>query len=197
MSDIGERMIGELRRIRESLERSEVLGFGKKQEARWLNVFLQTVDGVEYVWYFKDRHSPKREYVPERDVTGYLMNLWRFDSVDPQTKKKRPKLVAHIHAGRDYYLRTGFYTNFSQTLMGGLLELPDLNLSQEPLTFVAESFVGTLAEPTIFCRVEYKGLRMQPGEKLEHKLLFQRLQERFGFKNPLDKLDDGEEDHDG
>jgi hypothetical protein len=197
MSDIGERMLVELRRIRESLERSESLGFGKKQEARWLNVFLQTVDGTEYVWYFKDRHSPVREYVPERDLTGYLMNLWRFDSVDSRTGKKRPKLVAHIHAGRDYYLRTGFYTNFSETLMAGLLELPEVNLSQEPLTLIAESFVGTRAEPTIFCRVEYKGLRMQPADKLEHKLLFERLQERFGFKNPLDKADDGDEDHDG
>lgn len=197
MSDIGERMLAELRRIRESLERSEELGFGKKQEARWLNVFLQKVEGKEYVWYFKDRHSAERDYMAERDLTGYLMNLWRFDSVDSNTGKKRPKLVAHIHAGRDYYLRTGFYTNFSETLMAGLLELPNVNLAQEPLTFVAESFVGTRAEPTIFCRVEYKGLRMQPSEKLEHKLLFERLQERFGFKNPLDKLDDGDEDHDG
>jgi hypothetical protein len=198
MSEIGERMVSELKRIREVLELTQPLGFGKRREAQWLNVWLQHVDNVEYVWYLKEK-TGGRDYREQRDLTGYLMNLWRYDATDKNTGKKRPKLVAHLHADKDYYLRTGFYTNFSQTLMAGLLELPDVPLSQEPLTLVAESFAGTKAEPTVFCRVEYKGLRMQSAEKLEHKILFEKLQARFGFKNPLERVDDETDDeaHDG
>jgi hypothetical protein len=193
MSDIGERMLSELQRIRETLELTQPLGFGKRQAPQWLNVWLQQVGEVEYVWYFKSK-TGTRDYRSERDLTGYLVNLWRYESVDKQTGIKQPKLVAHIHAGKDYFLRTGFYTNFSQTLMAGLLELPELDLTQVPLTFVAESFAGTRANPTVFCRIEFRGTRMTVSEKVEHKVLLEQLQSRFGFKNPLELPDsDGEE----
>ncbi len=181
MSDVGERMLAELRRIREALEGVQPLGFGKRQEPSY--VFVKW-DGAT-VWYQRDRHEGVNRPIEERDLTGYLVNIWRFDRVDATTQEKVPRLNVQVRADKDYIVQTGFYTNLSKTLLAGLLELEPSAL-EEPVTLVVETNEGSKHRPTLFCRVEWRGTRMTPmiGKGRESKELYDEVVARFGFTNP-------------
>jgi hypothetical protein len=181
VSDVGERMLAELRRIREALEGSQPLGFGKRQEPSY--VFVKW-DG-KTVWYGRDRHEGVNRPIEERDLTGYLVNVWRFDRIDATTQEKVPRLNIQVRADKDYIVQTGFYTNFSKTFLAGLNELEPAAL-EEPVTLVVETNEGSRHRPTLFCRVEWRGTRMTPTiEKgREPKELYDEVVARFGFTDP-------------
>lgn len=188
MSDVGERMLAELRRIREALEGSQPLGFGKRQEPSY--VFVKW-DGAS-VWYRRDRHEGVNRPLEERDLTGYLVNVWRFDRIDATTQEKVPRLNVQIRADKDYIVQTGFTTNFSKTLLAGLLELEPSAL-KEPITLVVETNEGSRQSaqrsgyrPTLFCRVEWRGARMTPtiGKGREPRELYEQAVAKFGFMDP-------------
>ncbi len=188
MSDVGERMLAELRRIREALSGSQPLGFGKRQEPSY--VFVKW-DGAS-VWYGRDKHEGVNRPIEERDLTGYLLNVWRFDRVDATTQEKVPRLNIQVRADKDYIVQTGFTTNFSKTFLAGLNELEPGAL-KEPVTLVVETNEGSRQSaqrsgyrPTLFCRVEWRGERMTPavGKGREPKELYDEVVARFGFTNP-------------
>jgi len=188
VSDVGERMLAELRRIREALSGSQPLGFGKRQEPSY--VFVKW-DGVT-VWYQRDKHEGVNRPIEERDLTGYLLNVWRFDRVDATTQEKVPRLNVQVRADKDYIVQTGFYTNFSKTFLAGLLELEPEAL-KEPVTLVVETNEGSRQSaqrsgyrPTLFCRVEWRGTRMTPtiGKGGEPGELYDEVVARFGFTDP-------------
>jgi hypothetical protein len=179
-------MLYELRRIREALDGTQPLGFGKRQEPAY--IFVKW-DGAT-VWYQRDKHQGLNHPILERDLTGYIVNVWRFDRVDATTQEKVPRLNVHIRADKDYIVQTGFYTNFSKTFLAGLLELEPPTL-KEPLTLVVETNEGTRQggrgyRPALFCRVEWRGTRMTPvvGKGREPKELYQQAVTRFGFTDP-------------
>lgn len=188
MSDVGERMLAELRRIREALEGSQPLGFGKRQEPSY--VFVKW-DGAS-VWYRRDRYEGVNRPLEERDLTGYLVNVWRFDRIDATTQEKVPRLNVQVRADKDYIVQTGFTTNFSKTLLAGLLELEPSAL-KEPITLVVETNEGSRQSaqrsgyrPTLFCRVEWRGARMTPtiGKGREPRELYEQTVAKFGFMDP-------------
>ena len=186
MSDVGEKMLAELRRIREALEGSQPLGFGKRQEPVY--VFVKW-DGTT-VWYRRDRHEAVNHPIAERDLTGYLVNVWRFDRVDATTQEKVPRLNLQLRADKDYIIQTGFTTNFAKTFLAGLLELEPLAI-KEPLTLVVETNEGSRQSgfgyrPTLFCRVEWRGERMTPplGKGRGPEELYEQATAKFGFTNP-------------
>jgi len=181
VSDVGERMLAELRRIKEALSGSQPLGFGKRQEPVY--VFVKW-DGAT-VWYQRDRHEGVNRPLEERDLTGYLVNVWRFDRVDATTQEKVPRLNIQIRADKDYIIQTGFYTNFSKTFLAGLNELEPSAL-KEPVTLVVETNEGSRHRPTLFCRVEWRGERMTPvvGKGREPRELYDEVVARFGFVDP-------------
>ena len=185
MSDIGEKMLTELRRIREALEDSQPLGFGKKVGPTYVFVRHHEVGGETYLWYVRDKHEAQNVSIRERDLTGYLASVWRFDREDDATGEAVPKLNVHIRADKDYVIQTGFTTNFSRTLLAGLLELEPEAL-KEPLVLVAEDNAGSKARPTVFCRVESRGVRMTPvvGKGREPQALYEQVVARFGFVDP-------------
>lgn len=187
MSDVGEKMLAELRRIHEALEGSQPFGFGKRQEPVY--IFVKW-DGVT-VWYRRDKHEGVNRPIEERDLTGFLVNVWRFDRVDTTTQEKVPRLNVQVRADKDYIVQTGFYTNFSKTLLAGLLELEPLAL-KEPVTLAVETNEGSKHRPTLFCRVEWRGERMTPslGRGSEPKELYAEVVSRFGFTDPY-----AEEEH--
>ncbi len=82
-------------------------------------------------------------------------------------------------------VQTGFSTNFAKTLLTGLLQLEPEALD-EPLTLVAEDNAGSRARPTVFCRVESKGVRMTPtiNREVKPEALYDEVLERFGFGDP-------------
>jgi hypothetical protein len=181
VSDMGERMLAELKRIREALEDSQALGFGKRQEPSY--VFVKW-DG-KTVWYGRDKHEGVNRPIEARDLTGYLVNVWRFDRVDATTQEKVPRLNIQIRADKDYIVQTGFTTNFSKTFLAGLNELEPGAL-KEPVTLVVETNEGSRHRPTLFCRVEWRGERMTPdvGKGREPKELFEQAVAKFGFTDP-------------
>ncbi len=174
-------MLAELRRIREALEGSGPLGFGKRREPSYVFVKL---DG-QNVWYGRDKHEGVNRPIPERDLTGYLVNVWRFDRLDATTQERVPRLNLHIRADKDYVVQTGFTTNFAKTFLAGLLELEPLAL-KEPVTLVVETNEGSRHRPTLFCRVEWRGERMTPplGKGRGAEELYDEVVARFGFTNP-------------
>ncbi len=123
--------------------------------------------------------------IEERDLTGYLVNIWRFDRVDATTQEKVPRLNVQVRADKDYIVQTGFTTNFSKTFLAGLLELEPSAL-KEPVTLVVETNEGSKHRPTLFCRVEWRGERMTPaiGKGREPKELYDEVVARFGFTDP-------------
>ncbi len=110
-------MLAELRRIREALEGSQPLGFGKRQEP--LYVFVK--QGGQSVWYVRAKVEGVNRPIAERDLTGYLVNVWRFDRVDSTTQERVPRLNLQVRADRDYIVQTGFTTNFAKTFLAGRL----------------------------------------------------------------------------
>ncbi len=185
MSDVGERMLLELRRIREALEGSQPLGFGKKVGPTYVFVRHHEVSGETYFWYTRDKQEGQNVPIRERDLTGYLVSVWRFDRGDDATGEAVPKLNVQIRADKDYVVQTGFSTNFAKTLLTGLLQLEPEALD-EPLTLVAEDNAGSRARPTVFCRVESKGVRITPvlSREVNPETLYDEVLKRFGFSDP-------------
>lgn len=185
MSDVGEKMLLELRRIREALEGSQPLGFGKKVGPTYVFVRHHDVGGETCFWYSRDKQEGQNVPLRERDLTGYLMSVWRFDRGDDATGEAVPKLNVQIRADKDYIVQTGFSTNFAKTLLTGLLQLEPGALG-EPLTLVAEDNAGSRARPTVFCRVESRGVRMTPviEKGIESQKLYEQVVARFGFVDP-------------
>ncbi len=185
MSDVGERMLLELRRIREALEGSQPLGFGKKVGPTYVFIRHHDVGGETCFWYSRDKQEGQNVPLRERDLTGYLVSVWRFDRGDDATGEAVPKLNVHIRADKDYVVQTGFSTNFAKTLLTGLLQLEPGAL-EEPLTLVAEDNAGSRARPTVFCRVESKGVRMTPSlsREVKSETLYEEVIARFGFGDP-------------
>jgi hypothetical protein len=174
-------MLAELRRIREALEGNQPLGFGKRQEPSY--VFVKW-DG-KTVWYARDKHEGVNRPIEERDLTGFLVNVWRFDRVDATTQEKVPRLNIQVRADKDYIVQTGFATNFAKTFLAGLLELEPAAL-EELVTLVVETNEGSRARPTVFCRVESRGVRMTPklSRDTQMEQLYGHVRERFGFEDP-------------
>ncbi len=168
MSDVGEKMLSELRRTREALEGSQPLGFGKKVGPTYVFVRHHEVGGETYFWYSRNKQEGQNVPIRERDLAGYLTSVWRFDRGDDTTGEAVPKLNVQIRADKDYIVQTGFSTDFAKTLLTGLLQLESGALN-EPLTLVAEDNAGSRARPTVFCRVESKEVRMTPTLNWETK----------------------------
>ena len=178
MSDVGERMIRELQAIRKALETSQPLGFGKKVQP----VYVFVKHSLESLWYSRDKAVGENVPILERDLTGYLVNVWRFDRLDEATGETVPKLNLQVKADQEYVIQSGFSTNFARTFLAGLLELEPGAL-KEPLTLVLEDNAGSRARPTVFCRVESKGQRMTPTLTRETKAeaLYNEVVTKFSF----------------
>lgn len=187
MSDVGQAMLTELRRIREALEGTQPLGFGKRTVPTYVFIKHQQEGGQVFVWYKRDKSERRNILIPERDLTGYLSNVWRFDRSDDTTGETVPRLNIAVRADHDYVLQTGFYTNFARSFLAGLLEL-EAGVLGEPLTLVVETNEGSRHRPTLFCRVEWRGKRLTPelSKDREPKALYAQVVERFGFKNPYE-----------
>lgn len=181
MSDVGERMIRELQAIRKALEGSQPLGFGKKVQP----VYVFVKHSSESLWYSRDKAVGENVPILERDLTGYLINVWRFDRQDEATGETVPKLNLQVKADQEYVIQSGFSTNFARTFLAGLLGLePDA--LKEPLTLVVEDNTGSRARPTVFCRVESRGQRLTPTLSHETKAegLYGDVVQKFGFGDP-------------
>ena len=178
-------MLAELRRIREALGEAQPLGFGKRTAPTYVFVRHHEVGGETYVWYSRDKREGQNVSIRERDLTGYLVGVWRFDRADETSGEVVAKLNVHIRADKDYLLQTGFTTNFARTFLAGLLELKPEALN-EPLTLIAEDNAGSKARATVFCRVESGGIRLTPtlNRELRAEALFERALEQFGFRDP-------------
>lgn len=189
MSDVGERMIRELQAIRKALEGSQPLGFGKKAQPAY--VFVK--HSSESLWYSRDKAVGENVPIVERDLTGYLVNVWRFDRPDEATGETVPKLNLQVKADQDYVIQSGFSTNFARTFLAGVLELESEAL-KEPLTLVVEDNAGSKARPTVFCRVESRGVRMTPTLNRETKAeaLYDEVITKFGFGDPYTGREDGD-----
>ena len=183
MSDVGQQMLLELRRIRELLEGNQPLGFGKTQVRTY--VFIR--HSQESLWYTRDKNEQVNLPIPERDLTGYLRNVWRYDRQDKSTDEVVPKLMVEIDADRPYVIQTGIDTNFAKSLLAALLELEPEAL-KEPVTLVVEDNAGGLARPTVFARLEVRGQRVKPtfNKRIVVDDLLAEVQERFGFASPFD-----------
>lgn len=182
MSDVGSQMLFELRRIRELLEQGRPLGFGKKQEPTF--VFIR--HSPESLWYSRDRREAENVPIPERDLTGYLKNVWRYDRIDQNTGESVPKLMLELHADKHYIIQTGMDTNFSKSLLAGLLELSPENLDK-PVTLVVEDNAGGRGRPTVFARLEVAGVRVKPtfDRTVVPDELLAEVQARFRFESPV------------
>lgn len=185
MSDVGQAMLAELRRIREALEGSQPLGFGKKAQPTFVFVRHHSVGGETYLWYSRDKAEGQNVPIRERDLTGYLVGVWRFDRPDDATGEAVPKLNIQVRADKDYVIQTGFATNFARTFLAGLLGLEQEAL-REPLTLVAEDNAGSKARPTVFCRVEARGVRMTPSlsRDVKPEALYDVVAAKFSFHDP-------------
>ncbi len=181
MSDIGERMIRELQAICKVPEASQTLGFSKKAQP----VYVFVKHSPESLWYNRDKAVGENVPILERDLTGYLVNLWRYERQDDATGEGVPKLNIQVRADQDYVIQSGFSTNFARTFLAGVLELEPGAL-KEPLTLIVEDNAGSKARPTVFCRVESKGQRMTPTLNRETKAetLYDKVVQKFGFDNP-------------
>lgn len=183
MSDIGQQMLLELRRIRELLEQGRPLGFGKKPAP----VFVFIRHSSESLWYIRDKQAGENTPIPERDLTGYLRNLWRYDRIDQSTQESVPKLMLEIQADRHYIIQSGLETNFSKSLLAGLLELEPKDL-ENPLTLVVEDNAGGRGRPTVFARLEVRGVRIKPT--FDRTVMLEELlglvTERYGFSSPYE-----------
>lgn len=151
-------MLAELRRIREALEGAQPLGFGKKAQPTYVFVRHHSANGETYLWYSRDKTEGQNVPIRERDLTGYLGGVWRFDREDDATGEAVPKLNVQIKADKDYIIQTGLTTNFARTFLTGLLGLEQGAL-KETLTLVVEDNTGSKARATVFCRVESRGVR--------------------------------------
>ncbi len=185
MSSVGEAMLAELKRIREQLEGVHNLGFGKRAQLTYVFVRHHEVNGETYLWYSREKSEGLNVPIRERDLTGYLKSIWRFDRGDESTGEVVPKLNIQIRADKDYIVQTGFATNFARTFLAGLLEL-ELEALAEPITLVVEDNAGSKARATVFCRIESKGVRMTPSVNREISAdgLYNEARAKFSFTDP-------------
>ena len=186
MSEVGERMVAELVRIREALERGQTLGFGKKEEPTYIFVHHpKSAEDVDHLWYWRDKHQRVNHPIRESDLTGFLRSVYRRDRSDVSGDVV-PLLNVSIDADKPYVLQTGFFTNFSISLLAALNELEQGDLT-EPVTLVADLSPGRQSRPTVFCRVERRGRRLSPvwSKKDDVQGLYDAVVEKFGFTNPL------------
>ena len=104
---------------------------------------------------------------------------------DEATGETVPKLNLQVKADQDYVIQSGFSTNFARTFLAGLLELEPEAL-KEPLTLVVEDNSGSKARPTVFCRVESRGVRMTPtlNHDTKAETLYDEVVQKFGFGDP-------------
>ncbi len=182
MGEVGEKMLAE---IREALEGSQPLGFGKKAQPTYVFVRHYKISDETYLWYSRDKTEGQNVPIRERDLTGYLAGVWRFDRGDDTTGEAVPKLNVQIRADKDYVIQTGFTTNFARTLLAGLLGL--------------EQGRGHLKSPSRWssrttraqkhgrpCSAESRGTRMTPTLSRETKpeALSDEIVKRFYFKDP-------------
>lgn len=123
--------------------------------------------------------------IRERDLTGYLKSVWRFDRGDESIGEVVPKLNIQITADKDYIVQTGFATNFARTFLAGLLEL-ELEALAEHVTLLVEDNAGSKARATVFCRVESKGIRIAPSvnREVSTESLYDETRAKFGFADP-------------
>ena len=182
MSDVGQQMLLELRRIRELLEANQPLGFGKKQARTY--IFIR--HSPESLWYTRDKLEQVNIAISERDLTGYLRNVWRYDRPDKSTEEVVPKLMVEIDADRPYVIQTGIDTNFTKSLLAALLELEPKDL-KVPVTLVVEDNAGGRGRPTVFARLEVRGQRVKPtfNKRIVAHELLAEVQKRFGFVSPF------------
>ncbi len=187
MSDVGERMIQELKAIRKALNGSQPLGFGKKAQP----VYVFVKHSPESLWYSRDKAVQENVPIAERDLTGYLVNVWRYERRDEATGEVVPKLMVQVHADREYVIQSGLETNFSRSLLAGLLELAVDNL-KNPITLVVEDNAGGRGRPTVFARLELQGKRLKPvfDRTVVVQELLEGAQVRFGFSSPYTSDDD-------
>ena len=182
MSDVGERMLAELRRIREALEGAQSLGFGKRAQP----VYVFVKHSPECLWYRRDKHEGQNVPIQERDLTGFLRGVWRFDREDQGTGTQVPKLMLLVHADRDYVIQSGLETNFSKSFLAGLLELSPESL-REPQTLLVEDNAGGKGRPTVFARLEWRGQRMTPSfnRSVVVEELLAQVQAKFSLGSPF------------
>ena len=182
MSEVGERMLQELRRIREALAGAQPLGFGKKAQP----VYVFVKHSPESLWYTRDKHEGQNVPISERDLTGFVRGVWRFDREDQGTGESVPKLMLLVHADRGYVIQSGLETNFSKSFLAGLLELPEGAL-EEPLTLVVEDNTGGRGRPTVFARLAWRGQRMTPSfnRSVVVEELLAQVQAKFSLGSPF------------
>ena len=190
MSEVGERMLGELVRIREALERGETLGFGKRVAPTYLFVHHpKSVQEADHLWYWRDKGQRVNHPIYESDLTGFIKSVYRRDRGDAGGDAGGDTVAllnVLVYAGRPYVLQTGFWTNFSISLLAALNELGPGDLD-EPVTLVAELSPGRRGRPTVFCRLERRGGRLLPtwSKKDDVGELYDAVVAKFGFANPL------------
>ncbi len=179
-------MLAELVRIREALEREQTLGFGKKEEPTYLFVrHPKNVEDADHLWYWRDKHQRVNHPIYESDLTGFIRSVYRRDRSDAGGDTVA-LLNVLVHADKPYVLQTGFFTNFSISLLAAFNELEPNDLA-EPVTLVADLSPGRRSRPTVFCRVERRGERLLPtfSKKDDVGRLYDAVVAKFGFSNPL------------
>jgi hypothetical protein len=196
MSDLGERLLAELkglrdevRELRVALGQSQPLGFGRLEQPLYLfvnNDWWKDQD-KPYVLYTK-REGESRTPIYERDVTGYIRNLYRRDQINSSTEKVTPVLDVDLFAGRPYTFQTSFYSNVSISLLAALHDLTKADL-EEPVTLLFETSPGKRSFATVFCRLIVRGKRLNPkfDKKTDVKGLYEAALGRFGFGPWQDK----------
>lgn len=189
MPDIGERLLAEikglrddLRLLRASLGLGPALGFGTLEQPLYL--FINSnwwKEEASYLLYTK-RVGENRVPITARDLTAYLKNVYRREQQSAQTGKFSPVLNVELQADRRYILQTGFYTNVSISLLAALAELEREALAS-PITLLFETSPGKRSYGTVFCRVIVNGQRLNPqfDKQTDVKALYTAVTERFGF----------------
>lgn len=71
---------------------------------------------TQCLWYTRDKHEGQNVPIQERDLTGYMRGVWRFDREDQGTGAQLPKLMLLVHADRDYVIQSGLETNFHKVI---------------------------------------------------------------------------------
>jgi hypothetical protein len=107
MADTGQAILEELRKIRKALEAGQELGFGKRKTPSYVFIKQHQIDGQDYVWYRRDKTEGRNVPILERDLCGFIRNVWRYDRVDERTAERIPRLNLAIHSDQDYVLGSG------------------------------------------------------------------------------------------